>query len=93
MNDPSSRCSELRRSEPRRKNFSPEGLERLRAAALATRPWLKSRGPSTPEGKLRSSQNGRATQQGEKSRRELQAELAEILGLARAMKATRRMLD
>jgi hypothetical protein len=90
---PSSPCREPHRSEPRRRRFSPEALERLRAAALADRPWEKTRGPITPQGKARSARNGRFKQRNEQSRRELRAEVAEVLALVRAMTATRRLLS
>jgi len=41
----------------RRPGFTPEGLERLRAAALEQKPWLSSTGPRTDTGKLRSRMN------------------------------------
>lgn len=37
--------------------ISPEGLERLRAAAHEHRPWERSTGPRTPEGKARARRN------------------------------------
>jgi hypothetical protein len=55
--------------------LSPETLERLRAAARATRPWELTRGPKTAAGKARSAANGRYRQKGVKSLRELHAEL------------------
>ncbi len=39
------------------KGHSPEGLEKLRQAALLNQPWLKSTGPRTERGKARSSMN------------------------------------
>ena len=72
--------------------FSPEGLERLRAAALANRPWTRARGPTSAVGRAHSAANGRYRQRGEKSRREIQAELAEIQALIHQMAATRRLL-
>ena len=56
--DPSSPSREPRRSEARRRKFTPEGRERLRAAALVNRPWEKTRGPISTIGKLISSQMG-----------------------------------
>jgi hypothetical protein len=72
----------------RRKGLTAEGLERLRTAALANQPWLRSTGPKTAAGKARSAANGRAPQKGEKSVRERRAELAGLTALARAMAAT-----
>jgi hypothetical protein len=37
--------------------FTPEGLEKLRAAALERKPWLNSTGPRTESGKSRSRMN------------------------------------
>lgn len=91
MKDTSSRSRGPRPSEPKRK-FSAEGLERLRAAAVANRPWTKARGPVTPDGKARSAKNGRYRQRGEKSRRELAAELKCVFSLMETMAETRRSL-
>lgn len=41
----------------RKPGFTPEGLERLRAAAHETKPWTRSTGPISAEGKARSSRN------------------------------------
>ena len=40
-----------------RRNLSPEFIEAARARILASKPWEKSTGPRTPEGKAKSSQN------------------------------------
>jgi hypothetical protein len=90
--DPSSLSREPRRSDRRRPKFSQEGLERLRAAAKANRPWEKTRGPITPLGKARSLDNLRFKQRGATSRRELQAELAGVLTLISQMAAIRSSL-
>src|SRR5690242_5502775 len=76
----------------KRKGFTPAGLERVRQAALANRPWQYSTGPRTPAGKARSASNGRARQKGARSVRELRAELAEFLTLVQEMAAGRRAL-
>ncbi|MHC5819391.1 MAG: hypothetical protein ACYT04_26805 [Nostoc sp.] len=40
-----------------RRNLSPEFIEAARQRILANKPWEKSTGPRTQEGKARSSQN------------------------------------
>ena len=40
-----------------KRNWTPEGLQRLREAAQRNRPWEHSTGPRTPEGKARSRGN------------------------------------
>jgi hypothetical protein len=93
-----SRCGDLFRVERARragqapKTWTREGLERLRAAALVTRPWELTCGPKTTDGKARSARNGRWRQKGEKSIRELRAELADVFGFIAAMTASRRLL-
>ena len=79
-------------AERRPGRFTPEGHERLRATALANRPWEKARGPVTAEGKARSSMNGLCNRQGGKSLRQLKAEVAGVLALARQMAQTRQSL-
>ena len=59
---------------------------------MRNRPWEKTRGPISPEGRARASKNGRSKQRGEKSRREMQAELAGVLTLINQMAATRSSL-
>jgi hypothetical protein len=54
---------------------------------------LRATGPRTEAGKRRAAENGRATQKGEKSSRQLRAELAPILALAGQMVRTRGELD
>lgn len=45
-------------SRPRRRyTLTPEGLAALRASVVKTRPWTKSTGPRTPEGKARTRYN------------------------------------
>ena len=46
-----------RRNRKRWKGHTPEGLNRLREAALRNRPWMKSTGPRTPKGKAKSKLN------------------------------------
>jgi hypothetical protein len=74
-----------------RKGLTPDGRERLRAAALANRPWLHSSGPKTTEGKRASAANGKARQRGPVSVRELRAELAGFNAVLSMMRAGRRV--
>lgn len=48
-----------RRNRAKRGPLSIEAREKLRQAALKTRPWEKSTGPKTPEGKAISGRNWR----------------------------------
>src|SRR3954463_2492113 len=72
--------------------FTPAGLERLRQAALANRPWEGSTGPRTPAGKAAAARNGRARQRGEVSEREIRRSLTEIKGLIGDLVAGRRLV-
>jgi hypothetical protein len=72
---------------------SPERREKRRQATMRCKPWLKSTGPRTPEGKQRSAQNGRAFRRGEKPMRQIRAEIAPTLALARQMAGTRNDLE
>jgi hypothetical protein len=84
-------AGKLNRSK--RKGLTPQGRERLREAALANRPWVFSTGPRTPEGKARVAQNGKASQKGPVSVRQLRAQLAGLRGLLADMRANRQMVD
>lgn len=53
-----------RRNRALRGELTPSGIERLRAAALSSRPWLSSTGPRTAAGKARSATNGASRQIG-----------------------------
>lgn len=68
---------------------TPAGLERLRACALRERPWERATGPRTAAGKARAAANGKVTQKGPKSVREIRAGLAELMELVADMRATR----
>jgi hypothetical protein len=43
----------------KRRGYTPEGLERVRQAALRNKPWLHSTGPKTAAGKAKSAKNRR----------------------------------
>lgn len=81
-----------RRNCAKRRGFTPEGLERLRRAALAGRPWEHATGPRTAAGKARSAANGKVTQVGPISGRELRGELAEVRHLIERLQEGRGQL-
>ena len=64
---------------PKRKPLSPDAIERLRQAALKTRPWEKASGPKTPAGKARSAKNGHARKRLVRSYRELRQALRSLV--------------
>jgi hypothetical protein len=76
----------------KRKGLTPEGRERLRQAALRNRPWRFSTGPRTPEGKARVAKNGKRSQRGPVSVRDLKAQLAGLRGLVEEMRAARALV-
>jgi hypothetical protein len=79
-----------RQNRVKRKGLTPAGRERLRQAALRSRPWRFATGPRTAAGKARSAQNGRARQRGPVSARHLRAELADVRALLGELRAGRR---
>ena len=46
------------------RSLSPEGRERLRAAALKHKPWTHSTGPQTAAGRAQAAANGKRRQKG-----------------------------
>ena len=88
----SRRPADLGYPRPRRYRLSPEGRERLLSAALQNKPWEKSTGPRTAEGKARSARNSRPRSD-QPCIRELRAELAGVFALVSRMEATRRLLS
>lgn len=46
-----------RANQRKSRGITPEGREALRHAAMVHRPWDKSTGPRTPEGKAKASRN------------------------------------
>jgi hypothetical protein len=79
-----------RQNRTKRKGLTSAGRERLRQAALRSRPWEFATGPRTPAGKARSAQNGRARQRGPVSVRRLRAGLADVRALLGELRAGRR---
>jgi hypothetical protein len=65
--------------------LTAEGRERLRAAALANKPWLSSTGPKTTEGKKATAENGRHDQMDSLSIRQARIEVADLLALVRTV--------
>lgn len=54
-----SRSEAGKQNRAKRRGLSDSGRLRLREAILRNKPWEKSTGPKTPEGKARSSQNAK----------------------------------
>ena len=73
----------------KRRSISPEGLDRLRAAALKHQPWKNSSGPRSPRGKAQAILNGKRRQKGPVSVRERRQLVADATGMASSMKALR----
>ncbi len=72
----------------KRRGLTAEGRKRLRAAALANKPWLFATGPKTAAGKAVCAQNGKLRQAGPISVRRLRADLAEMLAVLRDVQNT-----
>jgi hypothetical protein len=88
---PDPRCVEIgRRNQLKWKGFTPAGIQKLREAARKTRPWELSTGPRSVEGRRQSVLNGKRSQKGNLSVRELQAELSLLNGFMAQMEGCRR---
>ena len=81
-----------RRNRQKRGPLTPEGREKLRQAALKNRPWEKSTGPRTAEGKARSAANGQKGRQPGKKRR-IRASLADVNALMEEMARLRKLVE
>ena len=68
------------------------GRERLRLAALESRPWQFSTGPKTPTGKAKSAANGRLRQKGPISIRQLRKEMVDLKRLLLDLQETRNLV-
>ena len=85
------RVSAGRRNRALRGPLTPQGRQRLREAAVASRPWLHSTGPKTVEGKARVALNGKRRLGGEPSGREVRRQLAALGNLVAEMAELRRL--
>jgi hypothetical protein len=70
-----------RLNQAKRGPLTAEGRERLRATALANKPWLSSTGPRTVKGKKATAANGRHDQAVGPSIRESRREVADLLAM------------
>ena len=84
--------SETSQLVERRRKHTPDGLARLRAAALANQPWRFSTGPRTPEGKAKVAENGRKHRKGPISVRERRRQVAAIRRSLEVLAELRRQL-
>ncbi len=78
-----------RRNWQKRGPWTDEARNRVRQAILERQPWLKSTGPRTPEGKARVAKNGKLTQKGPRSVREVRVLVADINALIDEMQQSR----
>ncbi|MGD0897460.1 MAG: hypothetical protein ABR915_06455, partial [Thermoguttaceae bacterium] len=78
-----------RRNRLKWKGLTDARRERLRQAALRIKPWTRSTGPKTPEGKRRVALNGAKRQRGDVFIRALQRELEAIQQVIAAVTACR----
>jgi hypothetical protein len=76
----------------KRKGLSAAGRERLRQAALMSKPWRFATGPRSPEGRARVALNGKLRQRGPRSMREIRADLADLRGLIEIMAQARQVI-
>lgn len=79
-----------RLNRAKRKALTPEGVERLRQAALRNRPWLRSTGPRTAEGRQRSAANGLRRAKGGQSANAARREVVALRDFLAAMIGARR---
>lgn len=82
-----------RRNRKLRGPLTAEGREKLREAAVRNRPWERSTGPKTPEGKARSAANGRKRRGGKASGQRVRAKLADADALMKHMAKLRELAE
>jgi hypothetical protein len=76
----------------RRRPWDKQDRERLRQQCLNRKPWLKSTGPRTDEGKYRSRANGCGHLPNPKSLRQIWASLTDVNGMMAQMAELRRSI-
>jgi len=81
-----------RRNRAKRRGLTAAGRAKLRETALANKPWEKTTGPRTPEGKKKVALNGKRRQRGPLSEAELRAELSHVHDLLAEMATVRRQV-
>jgi hypothetical protein len=81
-----------KRNRTKRKGLTEAGRQRLREAALRSRPWQHACGPRTEAGKAKSARNGKARQVGPISVREARARVADLRRLLSEMREVRTLL-
>lgn len=83
---PSPRRAEvLKYNRAKRKGLTEGGRQKIREAAIATKPWQHSTGPKTPAGRKQSVINGKVRQKGEYSVREARAQVKATRELLRSI--------
>jgi hypothetical protein len=82
-----------KRNRQKSKGLTPAGRAKLREAALRNQPWRFSTGPRTAEGKAKVALNGKRRQLGPISTTEIRADLAQLRGLIRDMRANRNLVE
>ena len=82
-----------RRNRLKWKGLTDAGHERLRQAALRIKPWTRSTGPKTPEGKARTARNGCWRQRNDLSERAICAAVAEVNDIIDRLVACRRAAE
>ena len=79
--------------KPGRAWFTAAGLEKLRQAALRNQPWKKTTGPRSARGRAQMVINGKRRQLGERSVREVKADVAELNYLLQHMDTCQKVIS
>lgn len=81
-----------RANRRKREPLSPASRAKLREAALRNRPWRFACGPRTPAGKAQAALNGKKRQAGERSVREVRADVADVRVLVQTLREGRSLV-